>query len=856
MIRQKRGQVTVFIIIGILMLLGTALYFIFSEPGDQKTEVEVVRTGQVPTEIQAQVREYVQSCLGPVTLQGLEIQRLQGGYINIPKGTESLSLWDSEYKYVTSKAGSKKVGIGNQKLDVPYWVRKDELAVPTMGFFESELESYIRPELEKCLGDFEPFKSMKYNITRGETSVKVSMKNIVLVEADVPLQIRRDDEEIEMRDFIYRVPIDMEKVQKLASEMAMIEWVYSYVEDDTMNLVVLYSGIDEEMLPPIGARDANTDGEHVTWTKSGVNSMLKDILNYNVPNIKVEKTKFKRYDDPGSGIYDSFTKDFFQESYPEVEINFSYEKDWPIDLEIVPSQGESIVPDKIVSANLWFLPSIHVFRYRFKYDIEYPVLVKVTDFSSAKIDPVSNTFEENEGYTMQFPMKIWIYGNQKRQNTGRYVEQDPGIIINESLGDIEKKAKGSYFGDEAQKVKDIKLRVYDKDSGSPLAKVSVYYSCANRYESTYIGQTDENGKLEAKWPSCLNGEAHLIKADYETSYQKISTKDAQSERWFSLYLESDKNLTMEVKKIHLPTLVYYLDYTNSFKDTAKTIRIAKQSGMDTTEVEGKARGLGLDTSAFPITLLDRSQKNIRDTASKLGISLVSDAYGGIDYLRSERLCVNEILQGLSQTEEYKDMLSEGKKEKLIAIMELKGDEKASVSTTSGPKYMAAMYPGNNRINLVSGDYSATVVIEGKVSVKPSYQAGQKISFNGDGSTYTGQWGLGTTDVSFSTGPLSGKKKIIFFGFVDFDSEDEIDFNQAMDVLKFNNSIHAELLYRCGLFGTNSDGNPDCDYDNCDLVGVSGTLLDDYSPDPKNCIMESSFNMGYDEYYKYIKPKII
>jgi hypothetical protein len=91
----KKGQITIFIIIGIFILLFFLIFFLYFrslEPSKYDPEVET--TLRKPFDVKY-VDQYVQECLNQVSLDGLKALGLQGGYIEIPKAVnfQGNSLW-------------------------------------------------------------------------------------------------------------------------------------------------------------------------------------------------------------------------------------------------------------------------------------------------------------------------------------------------------------------------------------------------------------------------------------------------------------------------------------------------------------------------------------------------------------------------------------------------------------------------------------------------------------------------------------------------------------------------------------------------------------------------------------------
>ena len=78
---KKRGQVSFFMILGILLLIivGFVIY-LTSFTTKEKIKKEVITTQKLPTEIQ-EINNYVVSCLDRVTQDGLELIGKRGGMI-------------------------------------------------------------------------------------------------------------------------------------------------------------------------------------------------------------------------------------------------------------------------------------------------------------------------------------------------------------------------------------------------------------------------------------------------------------------------------------------------------------------------------------------------------------------------------------------------------------------------------------------------------------------------------------------------------------------------------------------------------------------------------------------------------
>ncbi|MDP6548153.1 MAG: hypothetical protein QF917_04320, partial [Candidatus Woesearchaeota archaeon] len=85
-LKNKKGQtVTIFLVIGLIIIISALLIIILNR--EEAKEPLETGAGKAPEFAgQTELKNYVDECLQDSVLQGLEIMRLQGGYIEIPDG--------------------------------------------------------------------------------------------------------------------------------------------------------------------------------------------------------------------------------------------------------------------------------------------------------------------------------------------------------------------------------------------------------------------------------------------------------------------------------------------------------------------------------------------------------------------------------------------------------------------------------------------------------------------------------------------------------------------------------------------------------------------------------------------------
>jgi len=169
---EKRGQVTTFIILGIVLIIVVALiYFARSELG-------VGRPKQEFLDIQLRsIQDEVNRCVDERVPQGLKLFGLQGG---------------------TLKPASYKLYQGNQVQYLCSNIPNDAMCLnllKPLGNYEDELNKYAEFELNNCL-DPNKFKSLfgSYEISIGSLKVDIDLEDEkALVNVDYPVTLSKGD---------------------------------------------------------------------------------------------------------------------------------------------------------------------------------------------------------------------------------------------------------------------------------------------------------------------------------------------------------------------------------------------------------------------------------------------------------------------------------------------------------------------------------------------------------------------------------------------------------------------------------------------------------------------------------------
>src|SRR3989344_508565 len=102
-------------------------------------------------------------------------------------------------------------------------------------------------------------------------------ENDVVVILDYNLEAKKEDISSKVDQFFVRIPVDLQKIYNLATEITNMQQKYNFLERQTMNLISSFASVDEDKLPPI--TDMRFEfGSTTSWRKSEVREKITSIL--------------------------------------------------------------------------------------------------------------------------------------------------------------------------------------------------------------------------------------------------------------------------------------------------------------------------------------------------------------------------------------------------------------------------------------------------------------------------------------------------------------------------------------------------------------------------------------------------
>ncbi len=532
---QKKGQVTLFIVIGILLLAGVSIYFFQHSKAKQVDEQSYIE--DVPEELHP-LNSYVQGCLVKVAEEGLNVMGQHGGYIYPEKF--KITPGDSP---ITGNAVRFSPG---SSLVIPYWSFIDgnddcleghckmRLAIPPLyreneivdGLsIESQLDEYVNENLKRCVGNFEAFRERGYEITEisdAKTTTGVSEDDVSFY-VEFPLKVRTGSgTDLEMSKFYARLDVPLKDIYETAAEITKLEVEHSYLEKHALNLISAFSAVDEDKLPPF-AESKILAGDETFWQKSKVKDNLKRVFSSYIQLLQVygaRNYEYRYFDSElWRGLYNQGMQIPVNSSVNDIDVKFNYLPTWDIYLDM-NCNGEFCGPDSIGLPI--FSTLLGVQRYNFAYDISFPVMVELD-----QPDALSQ-----KGYTFMFFLESNIRRNFPINSSV------PEILVDRS--DV------SLFCDYDQRNSgNITLKVTDSYSDKPVSGAIIGYSCGE--DSCSIGKTEDDGTFVGRLPVCFEGFVSVMKKGYVSESKALST-DLGRPGELSISISGLKAINFTVKK--------------------------------------------------------------------------------------------------------------------------------------------------------------------------------------------------------------------------------------------------------------------------------------------------------------------
>jgi len=413
----RRSQITIFIIMGIIILLSViSVIYIFSRQS-KVTEQGIFQTEETPSEIMPIV-EYTKKCIQDISIAAFKKIGQHGGYIDL----NDPSLSGRYFSLNDNPTESDALSLGTKNNVVYWWYMNTpnncidctlNSQVPTLSEIENQMNLYIERELKKCTVGFVNFKNSGFDVKEGSVAAdtKIAIDD-VNIEVTYPLEIKKAGSTFTTSDFRVNLDLNFRAIYELALRITIHEINNQFLEDIITHLISLYSyKLSPDLIPPLAFIDNRETT--INWKFDEVEKRLREDLLTQLSILQINNTqdaiRVRSNNPQQQGIYDVMFLDILNKTILPYKVNFLYQSGWPIYFNINPRSGNILKPaihkqDYILN----IVPSTQINSYEFFYDISSPLLVTIRDDESLK-----NTGEP--GYIFMFSLEPNIRKNKNLQ---------------------------------------------------------------------------------------------------------------------------------------------------------------------------------------------------------------------------------------------------------------------------------------------------------------------------------------------------------------------------------------------------------------------------------------------------------
>lgn len=180
---DKKAQITVFMVIGIIILVISALFLYVRSQRDVEI-IELEETAALTAEARS-VKNFVEECLKKVSEEALIDTGLKGGYYRSP------SLIKPYFGIM-----------------VPFYLYLGQNKMPSKETIAAELSAYLSENIKTCTDGFAVFKDQGYDVAEGNASTITTIgKQNVFFKLTYPLTI---NQKTKISEFAIQVPSNLD----------------------------------------------------------------------------------------------------------------------------------------------------------------------------------------------------------------------------------------------------------------------------------------------------------------------------------------------------------------------------------------------------------------------------------------------------------------------------------------------------------------------------------------------------------------------------------------------------------------------------------------------------------------------
>jgi len=370
---MQRGQITTFIVVGIIILfaVGFVLYAASIRP-----ELRIF------AEKETELQQFIGLCLEDTAEEAITVIGTTGGYLEIP---DNIAINERAYFAFAPRTEPR----------IPLWYYRGEPRIPTKQFIADQISRYIEDNIQFCLGDFDIFKDrLELKLIGNVTAETTIEEREVFVKLNYPLETKEKlTGEITRHDFVGRnIDVKLGRMHDMAIDILRAENRLTFFENITIDLLASrsdfpFTGMEFDCSPK-------------SWRKSELVNAARDTVFYNIRRITVEGNDFIPFNNDNEYARNHFIMPM-EKRYTDLDVAFSSSLTSRFELHVRPNDRE-ILRSNVGRSQNPLLRFFCINTYHFTYDIEYPVLATLKD---------DNAFDD-EGFLFNFAFPVTIIKNK------------------------------------------------------------------------------------------------------------------------------------------------------------------------------------------------------------------------------------------------------------------------------------------------------------------------------------------------------------------------------------------------------------------------------------------------------------
>lgn len=196
---SKRGAVTAFLIVGVVLLVLSGIILLMrSEYYKSLFEVQQAGLKSVPQQARPLV-DYIDYCIESTGMDGIA--------------------------YISERGWKNRPSVSSNVNKLPYFLEGDKVLMPTKEQIASELSEYMDENLEKCASLIQS-DAFKLNFGKPKTNATIGSNNILL-KVNYPVEFTYSNFSVNLDEFQSELKFSMEKMyistSNLLKEQAEVE---------------------------------------------------------------------------------------------------------------------------------------------------------------------------------------------------------------------------------------------------------------------------------------------------------------------------------------------------------------------------------------------------------------------------------------------------------------------------------------------------------------------------------------------------------------------------------------------------------------------------------------------------------